>query len=169
MEYFSQYESGISFVVEKKPLGTAGALGNAKELLSTTFFVLNGDTLMPVDYKHVLSFHRSKHADITIVLAKMSGKGMGRVTLKDDLIISFIEKGDDSSICLTNAGVYVMEPSVLDHVSVGKKCSLEYELFPFLIENSYKVAGYVSEERPTDIGTPESYFFLSRNKNLLEL
>ena len=50
----------ICYVHEKNALGTAGAVKNAAELISDSFFVLNGDIFTDLDYSAMLKFHRSQ-------------------------------------------------------------------------------------------------------------
>ena len=65
--YFSNMlKKKISFIFEKKPLGTAGALKKL-EKKSESFFVINCDTLINCDYISLLNFHKENKNDMTIV------------------------------------------------------------------------------------------------------
>ncbi len=50
----------LIYVVEKEPLGTAGALRNVAEHITGPFFVLNGDVLTSLDLSAMRHFHEAK-------------------------------------------------------------------------------------------------------------
>jgi NDP-sugar pyrophosphorylase family protein len=57
-----------------------------------------------------------------------------------------------------NAGVYVLEPSVLDSIPAGENRSFEYDVFPSLIDGGRPFFSHIlNEEYWCDIGTPASY------------
>ena len=58
----------LVYVLEKAPLGTAGAVKNVAEYLDDTFFVFNGDVFTDLDLTKMLAFHRKKKAVATIAL-----------------------------------------------------------------------------------------------------
>ena len=60
----------ISFINEKKPLGTIGSLGLIKSKLNKTFFVTNCDILVDCDYINLLNFHQKNKFDMTIAVKK---------------------------------------------------------------------------------------------------
>ena len=59
---------GLSYVLEEKPLGTAGAVKNVEKDLDGTFFVLNGDIFTDLDLGAMIRFHREKKAQVTLFL-----------------------------------------------------------------------------------------------------
>jgi NDP-sugar pyrophosphorylase family protein len=57
-----------------------------------------------------------------------------------------------------NAGLYVLEPSVLDLIPPGENCSFEYDVFPALIQKKRPFfARVINDEYWRDVGTPASY------------
>jgi len=56
----------ISYALEEKPLGTAGAIGSAIDHLGGDFIVMNGDLLTTIDYRKLFAFHREQRAAATI-------------------------------------------------------------------------------------------------------
>src|SRR5262245_24480315 len=58
----------ISYIVEKEPLGTAGAVLAGFDALAENFLVLYGDTLANVDLKRIWERHLSTQADATLLL-----------------------------------------------------------------------------------------------------
>ncbi|MCX9014274.1 MAG: sugar phosphate nucleotidyltransferase [Candidatus Methanoperedens sp.] len=148
----------IDFSEEDYPLGTGGALNNAKSLIkSDTFMVMNGDSICNVDFKDFFDFHIYRKATLSMVLTRShDGEDYGNVVLDDSQnIICFKEKVDNKGQCLINAGVYMMQKEIFSYMPDETIFSLEYDLFPKLINN--KCYGYIIENELLDIGTPERY------------
>src|SRR4030095_11195944 len=78
---------------------------------------------------------------------------------KDGTVRRFIEKpGPDEVTCNTiNAGVYVLEPSVLRYMPKDEPYSFERGLFPTLLERKERVESFVHDKYWIDIGTPRKY------------
>ena len=130
----SDYGVWIRYAVEGTPLGTGGAFKNAEEHIDATAVVFNGDVLTDIDLAAVIAHHREKRAVATIVLTPVENpSAYGLVeTSPDGWIQRFIEKpGPDEITCNTiNAGIYVLEPSVLKYMPKGEPYSFERGLFP---------------------------------------
>tara|TARA_Y100000590_G_scaffold441536_1_gene568398 strand:- start:164 stop:637 length:474 start_codon:yes stop_codon:yes gene_type:complete len=61
----------INFSIEKKPLGTGGAILNAKKLLKKNFILLNGDSFLPEKYDKIIKkFKKSKKKKLIISVYK---------------------------------------------------------------------------------------------------
>ena len=151
----------VSYAVETSPLGTAGAFKNGAHLINETAVVLNGDILTDVDLEDVIRFHKDAGAAATIVLSPVpnpTGYGLV-VTDAEHRVLRFIEKPKPEEItCDTiNAGIYILEPKLLDYIPEGEPFTFEYGLFPKLVEMGEIVMGFVSHGYWRDIGTPESY------------
>jgi NDP-sugar pyrophosphorylase family protein len=157
----ADYDVRISYTVEALPLGTAGAYRKAAELIRETTIVLNGDILTDIDLNDVIHFHRQHKATATIVLAPVANPSEYGVveTAGDGRVKRFLEKPDPSQVtCNTiNAGIYVLEPRVLDYIPEGEPSMFEYKVFPRLLESGEPFYGYVWKGYWRDIGTPESY------------
>jgi len=157
----SAYGSRIYYVVEQIPLGTAGAFKNAESLLQEATVVLNGDILCDLDLSHVIAQHRSRNATATLVLTRVENpSAYGLVeTEPDGRITRFLEKpGKDEITCNTiNAGIYILEPEVLQRIPAGQKFSFERGVFPALLQEQRPVYAYVSNGYWIDIGTPQKY------------
>jgi len=147
----------IHYSVEEQPLGTAGALRKAKDKITGTFLVLNGDTYLDVDLKALLSYHRETAALTTLALMQVDQADRYGTVVVDagGRISGFCEKGQ-SGEGLVNAGLYVCEPSLLGCFPEGEPLSLEMDVFPSLARQGL-LRGYVVEGYIRDIGTPESY------------
>jgi len=157
----ADYDTRISYVVETTPLGTAGAYRNADSLIRETAIVLNGDILTDIDLNDVIKFHRSHKALATIVLAPVANPteyGLVRLA-NDSRVVQFQEKPKPEEVRSNtiNAGIYVLEPRVLDYIPEAEAFTFEYGLFPRLVELGEPVFGYVWSGYWRDIGAPASY------------
>lgn len=157
----TDYGIHIRYAVEGMPLGTGGAFKNAEEHIDSTTVVFNGDILTGLDLSAVIARHKQTGAVATIVLTPVENpSAYGLVeTASDGSVQRFIEKpGPDEITCNTiNAGVYVLEPSVLRHMPKGEPYSFERGLFPTLLENKESVQSFVLDKYWIDIGTPKKY------------
>ena len=157
----------IRYAVESTPLGTGGAFKNAEEWIDSTTVVFNGDILTSLDLKSVIETHRSREAVATLVLTPVDDPTAYGLVESDDegRIHRFLEKPSmDEITCNTiNAGVYVLEPSVLEHMPKGKPCSFERELFPTLLERDEPMYSVVTDSYWIDIGTPSKYLEVHRD------
>ncbi|MCD6522813.1 MAG: hypothetical protein J7K68_03610 [Candidatus Diapherotrites archaeon] len=156
-EYFGDGTNiglSIEYSLEKKPLGTAGCLSPVKDKLTKTFVVVYGDILTRFNLTDMIKFHKKRNASITIALKSVEDPSYyGVAELEGYNIVGFVEKPkqDEVKTHMINAGVYVIEPHVLEDVS--PPCSMELELIPKLIEQR-KVAGYPISGPWIDIGKP---------------
>ena len=159
----------LSYAIEDEPLGTGGAIGFAGRELDGSFFALNGDSLREADLEEMVAFHRSTGAKATILLtpvADPSRYGLVR-TAGDGRVESFLEKPRPEEIDtdLINAGLYVLEPGVLELVPPGRPVSIEREVFPTLAAEG-SVYGIALPGYWLDVGTPETY--LQAHRDVLE-
>jgi mannose-1-phosphate guanylyltransferase len=151
----------ISYAVEASPLGTAGAYRNAASLIEQTTVVFNGDVLTDIDMNDVIRFHRERDAAATIVLTPVENPtAYGLVeTDADGRVRRFLEKPSPEEVtCDTiNAGIYILEPRVLDYIPEGEPFMFEYGVFPQLLERGEAFYAYTWRGYWRDIGTARSY------------
>jgi mannose-1-phosphate guanylyltransferase len=159
----------LEYAVEETPLGTGGAIAFAARGLEGSFFALNGDSLREADLDELVAFHRSTGAKATILLtpvADPSRYGLVR-TAPDGRVETFLEKPRPEEIDtdLINAGLYVLEPDVLELIAPECAVSIEREVFPRLATEG-AVYGIALPGYWLDVGTPESY--LQAHRDVLE-
>lgn len=152
----------VEVIHETDPLGTAGAIKNAASFIGDDPFVaMNGDILTTLDLGAAIGFHRDRSAEVTIVLTPVEDPSAYGVVPTDDegRVQGFIEKPPPgtASTNLINAGVYVMEASVLEHIPEGVAHSAERGLFPGLVETGERVFALATDAYWMDIGTPAKY------------
>jgi len=166
IEYFgdgSKFGYKITYSVEEKPMGTAGAIKKVESYLDSTFLVLNGDTYLDVDIQRMLSFHQNNENLGTIALVKMrSASRYGLVKISPNCrVIGFFEKVQVSEGYI-NAGVYIFERKILDYILADREVSLEKEVLPSILGKE-KICGFLVDGYFIDIGVPEDYYRLEKN------
>jgi mannose-1-phosphate guanylyltransferase len=163
-EYPEQVAAGVNlgYAVEPEPLDTAGAIRFAALAagIDETFIVLNGDILTDADLSALVGFHESSKAAGTIYLSPVEDPSRFGVvpTDRDGKVIAFVEKPppDEAPTNLINAGIYVLEPEVLDLIPDGRRVSVERETFPELAGRGVLYAR-ADDAYWLDTGTPEAY------------
>ena len=155
----SAWGATIEYSIEETLLGTAGALKHAARFFQQTSLVLNGDTYVATDYQALLSRHREYGGVGCLgLVAVQDTNRYGQVIISPEhRIVEFREKAQ--SPCRTwliNAGVYVLEPAVLDYIPSGRAVSIEKETFPALVAQN-ALYGFPVEGAFVDMGTPEGY------------
>ena len=158
----SRWGVSIRYAVEQELLGTAGALKNAEPFIDGTFLVLNGDSYLDDDLRQVVAFHERRRTIPQMVgtvatVTVDDAAAYGALELGPRLrIAGFAEKGA-SGWGWINAGVYALEPQVLEVIPAGRPVSLERETFPRLLEQGYYLYACPMEGFFVDIGTPQGY------------
>lgn len=156
----SKWGLEIKYAVEKEPLGTAGAIRNAAELLSggSEVVILNGDVISSHDLSAQIAFHRANNADVTLHLTTVEdARTYGSVpTDNDGRVTAFLEKMDNPPTNNINAGCYIFESSVINSIPKDKVISVERDTFPELISRGGKIFGFVDCSYWLDIGTPKA-------------
>lgn len=151
----------IRYVVEPEPRGTAGAIRFAAEELGDEldrrFLALNGDVLTDLDLSALLAAHADRDARATLGLHPVEdASAYGLVsTGANGAVLDFLEKTGERAPGEINAGMYVLDRSVLDLIPAGEKVSIERDVFPRLVGeglHGLRLDGYWM-----DIGTPERY------------
>ncbi len=151
----------IRYVIEPERRGTAGAIRYAAdqlgERLDDRFLALNGDVLTDLDLGALLAAHDERGARATLGLCPVedsSAYGLVR-SGPDGAVTEFLEKTGEEVPGEVNAGMYVLERSVLDLIPPGEEVSIERDVFPRLVGeglHGLRLDGYWM-----DIGTPERY------------
>jgi dTDP-glucose pyrophosphorylase len=151
----SRWGVKIDYVREREPLGTAGAVRLLSPRPEAPFLVTNGDVLTHVRYAELLDFHVRHGAAATMAVRLHEWQHpFGVVRTKGVDIIGFEEK----PIARThvNAGIYVLEPLALEHVSDGERCDMPI-LFERLQQHALRTIVYPMHEPWLDVGRPADY------------
>ena len=109
----SRWGVTINYLVETTPLGTAGSLTLLPKEIQKPLIVMNGDVLTKIKLKHILSFHNENNAAATVCARDHQVTIPFGVIEADGIDLSgFSEKPVYNY--LVNAGLYVINPSVID-------------------------------------------------------
>lgn len=150
----------LIFSHENEPLGTAGPLALAKKHLlksSNPFFVLNSDIICHFPFNELAKFHEKHGKEGTIVVTKVEEPSKYGVVVYDDdnCVKSFIEKPQEFISNKINAGIYILNPSVLNRIEL-QPTSIEKEVFPFMASDNQLYA-FELENFWMDIGQPKDF------------
>lgn len=154
----SPWGLNLSYSWEPVPLGTGGAVRLAVGWMQgDRVLVLNGDSLCPLDVGRLSAAHADTRASATMWLVEVDDcRRYGAVDIDPDhMVRGFAEKSPTSHSSLINAGVYLIERSVIEDIPTGRAVSLETEVFPALVGRG--LYGVTGEGPFLDIGTPEAY------------
>jgi D,D-heptose 1,7-bisphosphate phosphatase len=132
-------------IVEKKPLGTAGALGLLPRKLKN-FFLINGDSFVNYDFLKFKEFCKSRSHVMALIknLNYKSNKKLSNLSLDFKNKVSFSSKSN-----FMNAGIYYFKKNLIN--SINKKISLEEEVLFDLITKK-KLFGKKIAGKFIDIG-----------------
>ena len=158
----SSFGVSMSYVVEDTPLGTAGAVKLAADLLGNeAFLIISGDALTDLDLTALVADHKRSGASATITLQRVTNPLEFGVVITDDErhITRFLEKPSWGEIFsdTINTGIYVLEAEVLDFMERGKAYDFSRDVFPHMLHQDKLISGYIAEDYWTDIGNLEQY------------
>jgi NDP-sugar pyrophosphorylase family protein len=152
----SRFGMNITYSRETEPLGTGGALREARALLGDRFILTFGDVLRRFDYDRFVQQHEGNclavYPRVTIGNTEVDG---GRVTRFDKRA---------PELPYIDAGFSVMRTSTLDLLPQQGACSFEEIVYATLATNG-ELAAEVVDLNFFDIGTPEE---LARTRAGLE-
>lgn len=153
--FFSELKKNlnISFLNEKKPLGTAGSLNFLQKKTFTEFIVINCDTIVKTDFNEFIKFHKLQKNDISMISAINNleipygvcevGKNKILKTLKEKPKLSF----------LANVGCYIINKKTLKLIPKNKHFDFN-ELISKAIKKKFKVGVYpINRSEWIDVGT----------------
>ena len=154
-DYFGdggKLQINIEYLREKTPLGTAGALGLLQSRPTEPLLVTNGDVLTDIRYSELLDFHIRHSAAATMAVRLHEWQHpFGVVKTNGVDIIGLEEKPVARSHI--NAGIYVLEPNVLDAIGTDEHCDMP-TLFERLQDKSARTIVYPMHEPWLDVGRP---------------
>ncbi|MHA1615846.1 MAG: nucleotidyltransferase family protein [Candidatus Njordarchaeales archaeon] len=131
----------VAYVVEEEPLGTAGAIKNAENVLHNEkfFFVLNGDIITDIDLNVIIDKILNSGHNVLGVLALVPlPSPYGIIEIDDEgRILQFREKPVLRNYWI-NAGVYCFRPEIFEYLP--EKGDIERTAFPKLAEEGKLLA-----------------------------
>jgi NDP-sugar pyrophosphorylase family protein len=160
-DYFgdgARFGLSIRYSRELTPIGTGGALRQARDLLEETFLLIYGDSYLPIEYRAPLELLRARDAiGLLVVYRDVTGEANvpSNVALDADGRVARYEKDSgDPELQYVEAGVLAFRRQVVSEIPAVGAASLEKEVFPKLIARG-ALLGWPTAQRFYDIGTPE--------------
>jgi len=145
----------VSFLNEKKPLGSAGSLSILKGKIKNNFFVINCDTLLSINLKKFYEFHKKNNYSLTLVAAHKSLDLLyGTCEIKKNGELNKIKEKPKFDY-LANVGLYLFKPEILKFIK--KNSFLEMDELIKRIKSKKKKIGVfpISEKNWVDTGSPQ--------------
>ena len=166
----SDFGVRMVYATEETPLGTAGSVRNAMDELTERFLVISGDVLTDLDLSAIVAAHDANQALATIGLVRVENPlEFGIViTRPDGSIERFLEKPSWGQVFsdTINAGIFVLEPEIFEHIAPDRSVDFSSEVFPKLLAEDRRIFGAVGEGYWEDVGTLEAY--LRAHKDILD-
>jgi mannose-1-phosphate guanylyltransferase/phosphomannomutase len=164
-DYFGdgrQRDMALQYSVEESPLGTAGSVKHAQAYLDDRpFLVISGDIVTDIDLSRAVRFHRENRALATLALTQVENPTEYGVVVTDQAgrIQQYLEKPSRHSVIsnFVNTGIYVLEPTLLDHMNPCTAYDFSYDIFPQLLKQNAALYGCPAEGYWRDMGTMQSY------------
>jgi dTDP-glucose pyrophosphorylase/predicted transcriptional regulator len=146
----SKWGVKILYLREKRKMGTAGSLSLLPEMPDTPFFVMNGDLLTKVNFRHLLDFHQEHGAKATMCVREYDFQvPYGVVSAEKHRLLGVDEKPIHKFF--VNAGIYVLNPDVINHIPKDTFYDMT-SVFENLIKEDEDVAVFPIREYWIDIG-----------------
>ncbi|MDP6869394.1 MAG: NDP-sugar synthase [Candidatus Poseidoniaceae archaeon] len=154
---------------EEVPMGTAGSVKLLSDQLTETFVVGSGDSVASFDIQDLISSHKKSGAMVTMALWEVedptefgivglseSINGEIKSNLREGYIRKFKEKPseDEAFSNLINAGLYIIEPEVMDLVPENEKFDFSKQLFPMILSNDLPMYAKTVKGIWFDVGHP---------------
>jgi glucose-1-phosphate cytidylyltransferase len=114
----------VSLVYTGEETMTGGRLLRARDWVGNdTFSLTYGDSLLDIDVKELISFHRSHKRLATVTGVRRSAR-FGVLKLQGDKVIDMLEKTGNDEVWI-NGGFFILEPGVFDYIE-GDQTSWEH-------------------------------------------
>ncbi|MDZ7336958.1 MAG: nucleotidyltransferase family protein [candidate division KSB1 bacterium] len=156
-----QWGVRITYSPEVRPLGTAGGVRNAARFFDGPFFVWYGDNLSTCRLDRLWQFHQSRGGVATLALHHREDPRQSGIVDMDEneRITRFLEKPRPDQVFshLVSAGIFVLEPQVLEATATEAAQDFGRDVFPALLADGQPLYGYrlSGDESLWWIDTPE--------------
>jgi len=145
----------IRHLRERKALGTAGSLSLLPDIPKGRILVTNGDLVTDLDFQALLDFHWHHRGAITVTAVRhRSYIPYGVLHTAEHHLLGIDEK--PTRIDYVSAGIYVLEPEMLNFVPAGAAYGMP-DLIAAVLTQGLPVHVFPILERWFDIGSPAGY------------
>ncbi|MCF7834538.1 HAD-IIIA family hydrolase [Candidatus Gracilibacteria bacterium] len=162
VDYFgdgSKFGVNIQHIIEKIPLGTAGAVKQLEYLLKEKFFVFYGDTIMDINLQSMIDFDNDDKNSLGTLLVHPNNHPYDSDLVESDkkgLIKAFHSKPHPEGIYyhnLVNAALYILDPKVFTYIQPNISSDFGKHIFPKIIQDNQLLKAYKTHEYIKDMGT----------------
>lgn len=168
----SKFGVSIEYVVEDKPLGTAGALYLLREDLTDDFLLLNGDIIFDIDIARFYNYHKQKNGLATLFTHPNNHPYDSGIIVADEnnCVKNWLHKEDERLWYRNrvNAGIHMISPNIFKYEYGNNifrellKIDLDRDVLkPLIITGQLYV--YDSPEYVKDMGTPERFYAVAED------
>ena len=171
----NKYKIEVVCSVETEPLNTGGAIklaenhlrsisnNNNSETEDHDFYVLNADVMCDFPFKQMMELHKSRSAEVTVLVTRVDNPARYGIVVHDPdtkKVEKFVEKPQQYVGDYINAGLYIFNESMLDHIEL-RNVSLEREIFPQVVSRG---GMYVTHNEGfwDDVGVPHNFILTSQ-------
>lgn len=148
----------IKCIVEKKVLGTGGALENAKKYIVNNTLICNGDTFFDFNFSKFKKFNSKNNVGMMFLVENKnykSNKKLSNISIKSNKIVFAKKSG------MMNSGFYLINKKIIKYLKKGPN-SFENEILPKIILQK-KIYGKICKNNiHIDIGTKKNLNYLKR-------
>jgi bifunctional UDP-N-acetylglucosamine pyrophosphorylase/glucosamine-1-phosphate N-acetyltransferase len=160
----------IDYEEQERRLGTAHAIGLAKEHVEGPFLSINGDVVLTHNsVKGFISSWKEKKGTMMALAKVTDPKGLGVIEVEDDVVKGIEEKPKRPKSNLINAGMYTFDEGIFELIEKTPKSKRgEFEITDTLLMLMEKenVHGHILSEEWIDVGRP--WDLLKANEILLK-
>lgn len=162
VDYFwdwSKFGVNIQHIIEKIPLGTAGAVKQLEYLLKEKFFVFYGDTIMDINLQSMIDFDNDDKNSLWTLLVHPNNHPYDSDLVESDkkwLIKAFHSKPHPEWIYyhnLVNAALYILDPKVFTYIQPNISSDFGKHIFPKIIQDNQLLKAYKTHEYIKDMWT----------------
>ncbi len=122
----------ITYVEQPAPSGLADAVRRTEPVVDGDFLQLNGDNVLRGNVGDVVRTHRSRNADATVLVERVSrdrAKRGGVLSIEDGSVAEIVEKPDDPPSRLAVTGCFAFSPGIFEAIDAIEPSERgEYEL-----------------------------------------
>ncbi|MBI2995635.1 MAG: nucleotidyltransferase family protein [Candidatus Melainabacteria bacterium] len=169
------WEVEITYSLEKEPLGTAGAVRNAQGFIGNEqLLVIYGDNFSNFNLGRMMSYHNLCNPFVTIGIfdpdKSINSKIAGGYVIVDENnnVLSFSE-GEKNMIpgykSFVNAGIYILEPEVLDMIQLENQLDFGKDIFPEILKRKKTMKAFLTNDFVIAIDTKDA---LNIAENLIQ-
>ena len=159
-EFFETMQNraySINYIVEEKPLGTAGSLWLLKTKIHRRFIVSNCDALIDVNLHDLIDFHIGNNNMATMVsVVKNVDIPYGVIETTNNGELQTLEE-KPNRVLQVNCGLYVFEPEALSFINDNEFLNIT-DLLIRIKESGHKVGVFpIPEKSWKDMGNWTEY------------